>query len=221
MKFIFAFLVTLISTITFAQLPEGFVYLNDFVEDLEVELKYCQGNNFVGQQIDGYEKEVVIVTEQAAEALKIIQGKLKKKGLGLKVYDAYRPQQAINHFVRWAKQVDDTIKKQVLYPNVQKRNLFKQGYISSKSRHSSGSTLDLTIIDLSTGTELDMGTPFDFFGPESWVDYAGLTKQQSVNRKLLQNVMLSNGFRNYSKEWWHFTLRGEPYRNQYFNFLVE
>ncbi|RAJ16769.1 M15 family metallopeptidase [Olleya aquimaris] len=221
MKFSLALLLTFFTTICFAQLREGFVYAQDIIEDLAVELRYCNDNNFVGQQIDGYHKEVVIMTSQAASALQKVQDTLKKQGLGLKIFDAYRPQRAVNHFVRWAKQVNDTLKKQEYYPNVDKRHLFKKGYIASKSRHSSGSTLDITIINLETGEELDMGTPYDFFGPESWVENKNLTKQQQANRQLLQKVMLSNGFRNYPQEWWHFTLRGEPYRNQYFDFPVE
>ena len=221
MKFILALLLTFFTTICVAQLRDGFVYAEDIIDDIAVELRYCNDNNFVGQQIDGYEKEVVIMTTLAAKALKKVQDTLKKQGFGLKIYDAYRPQRAVNHFVHWAKQVSDTLKKQEFYPNVQKRNLFKEGYIASKSRHSSGSTLDLTIINFETGEELDMGTPYDFFGPESWVENNNLTQKQQDNRQLLQKVMLTNGFRNYPQEWWHFTLIGEPYRNQYFDFLVE
>ncbi|WGD35091.1 M15 family metallopeptidase [Olleya sp. YS] len=221
MKFSLALLLTFFTIICTAQLREGFVYAQDIIDDLAVELRYCNDNNFVGQQIDGYNKEVVIMTTQAAKALQKVQDTLKKQGLGLKIYDAYRPQRAVDHFVRWAKQVNDTLKKQDYYPNVQKKNLFKEGYIASKSRHSSGSTLDLTIINLETGEELDMGTPYDFFGTESWVDNKNLSKQQQANRQLLQKVMLTNGFRNYPQEWWHFTLRGEPFRNQYFDFPVE
>ncbi|WP_452222405.1 M15 family metallopeptidase [Lacinutrix salivirga] len=221
MKFKFFYLLTTLCWCAFGQLPEGFVYVNKLIPDIKVELRYCQGNNFVGERIDGYNDEVVILTKEAAVALKNVQEALKPKGLGLMVYDAYRPQRAVNHFVRWAKQVNDTVMKQQFYPAVNKRNLFKQGYIASKSRHSSGSTIDLTIVDLKTGTPLDMGTPYDFFGQQSWVAYSEINKEQQANRQLLQDVMLSNGFRNYPKEWWHFTLRGEPYRNKYFDFLVE
>ncbi len=221
MKYNIALLLTFFTTICLAQLREGFVYAQDIIDDLAVELRYCNDNNFVGEQIDGYNKEVVIMTTLAAKALRNVQDTLKKKGLGIKIYDAYRPQQAVNHFVRWAKKVNDTLKKQEYYPNVDKKNLFSQGYIASKSRHSSGSTLDLTIINLDTGLVLDMGSPYDFFGPESWVSNTKLTKKQQENRQLLQDVMLSNGFRNYPKEWWHFTLRGEPFRNQYFDFPIE
>ncbi|WP_028281564.1 M15 family metallopeptidase [Olleya marilimosa] len=221
MKYNIALLLTFFTTICLAQLREGFVYAQDIIDDLAVDLRYCNDNNFVGEQIDGYNKEVVIMTTLAAKALRNVQDTLKKKGLGIKIYDAYRPQQAVNHFVRWAKKVNDTLKKQEYYPNVDKKNLFSQGYIASKSRHSSGSTLDLTIINLDTGLVLDMGSPYDFFGPESWVSNTKLTKKQQENRQLLQDVMLSNGFRNYPKEWWHFTLRGEPFRNQYFDFPIE
>ena len=221
MKYNLLLLLTFFTTFCFAQLREGFVYAEDIIQDLAVELRYCNDNNFVGQQIDGYNKEVVIMTTLAAKALKKVQDTLKKQGLGIKIYDAYRPQRAVNHFVRWAKQVNDTLQKQEYYPNVDKKNLFNQGYIASKSRHSSGSTLDLTIINLETGLALDMGSPYDFFGPESWVNNTNLTKQQQANRQILQRVMLSNGFRNYSQEWWHFTLRGEPFKNQYFDFPIE
>lgn len=221
MKFTLALLLTFFTTICVAQLREGFVYAQDIIDDLAVELRYCNDDNFVGQQIDGYNKEVVIMTDLAAKALRKIQDTLKTQGLGIKIYDAYRPQRAVNHFVRWAKQINDTLQKEAYYPNVKKRNLFSQGYIASKSRHSSGSTLDLTIINLETGEELDMGTPYDFFGPESWVVNNKVTKKQQENRQLLQHVMLTNGFRNYPKEWWHFTLRAEPYRNHYFDFPVE
>ena len=151
----------------------------------------------------------------------MVQEELQNKNLCLKVYDGYRPQQAVNHFVRWAKVWSDTINKSVFYPKVKKRNLFKAGYIASKSGHSRGSTIDLTIIDGNTGKPLDMGSPYDFFGQESWVNYADITKVQKENRQLLQTVMLKHGFRNYPKEWWHFTLRYEPFPKTYFNFPIE
>ena len=221
MKFCFTLLLTLVSNLTIAQLPKGFVYVQDSLPDLNVELRYCYDNNFVGEQIEGYINEVVIVTAQTVDALKKVQADLKADGFTLKVFDAYRPQRAVNHFVRWAKQVNDTMMKTQYYPKVNKRNLFKEGYIASKSRHSSGSTLDVTIVNLETGEELDMGSPYDFFGPESWVSNTNLTEEQIANRQRLQKVMLKNGFRNYSQEWWHFTLRNEPFKNQYFDFLVE
>lgn len=221
MRFAFSFLLTLYSLVAFAQLPEGFVYAKTEIPSLHVDLQYCSDNNFVGEIIEGYHANVAIMSTQSAAALKKVQTELVKQNLSIKIYDAYRPQRAVNHFVRWAKVVNDTLMKQQFYPRVYKKNLFKEGYIASKSRHSSGSTLDVTLVDLKTGEALDMGSPYDFFGSESWVENKILTETQSKNRKLLQQVMLTNGFRNYAQEWWHFTLRGEPYRNQYFDFLVE
>ena len=221
MKFAYSFLLTLISLVAFAQLPEGFVYAKIEIPNIEVDLQYCGDNNFVGEIIDGYHANVAIMTTQTAAALKLVQAELAKQNLSIKIYDAYRPQRAVNHFVRWAKVVNDTLMKKQFYPRVDKKNLFRDGYIASKSRHSSGSTLDVTLLNLKTGEVLDMGSPYDFFGSESWVENKNLTKVQSKNRKTLQEVMLNNGFRNYAQEWWHFTLRGEPYRNQYFDFLVE
>ncbi len=221
MKIYGFFLALFITSLTYAQLPKGFVYAKDIIPNLAQDLRYCGENNFVGEAIDGYEKPVVIMTVQTANALKVIQEKLKADGLGLKIYDAYRPQQAVNQFVRWAKVENDTLMKQQYYPDVEKRRLIPSGYIASKSRHSSGSTVDITLIDLKTAKELDMGSPYDFFGQESWVKAPHLDKVHRKNRALLQKVMTKNGFRNYMQEWWHFTLRGEPFRNQYFDFKVE
>lgn len=204
-----------------AQLPHGFVYLHNVAPSVKLELRYCGNDNFIGEPIDGYNAEVCIVTAPTAKALAKVQNTLMKDSLSLKIYDAYRPQRAVNHFVRWAKQINDTVMKQKYYPSVDKRLLFKKGYIASKSRHSSGSTVDLTIIDLKTNEELDMGTPFDFFGNESWVENSELTEAQIKNRQLLQKLMKDNGFYPYPKEWWHFTLIGGPFRNQYFDFPIE
>lgn len=221
MRALFSFLLTIYSLSSFAQLPKGFVYVKDVVPTIQTELRYCSDNNFVGEVIDGYIENKAILTFQAATALKKVQEQLAKQNLSIKIYDSYRPQRAVNHFVRWAKVESDTLMKQQFYPNVEKKNLFKSGYIASKSRHSSGSTLDITIVNIENGEELDMGSPYDFFGSASWIENNNLNKVQAKNRELLQKVMLDNGFRNYAKEWWHFTLRGEPYRNQYFDFLVE
>ena len=207
--------------ISLAQLPNGFVYLHEVDSSTKLELRYCSINNFVGNQVNGYKAEVCILTTQAAQRLKAIQTELKQYNLSLKIYDAYRPQQAVNHFMRWAKDVNDTITKQQFYPNVEKKNLFKEEYIATRSRHSSGSTIDITLVDLTTGEVLDMGTPYDFFGEESWILYKGITTQQKSNRMLLQTVMKKHGFIPYPKEWWHFTLTGEPFKNQYFDFPIE
>ena len=202
-------------------LPEGFVYVKSVIPDIDVELRYYGTNNFVGDTIAGYKANKLILTSAAAEKLKLVQDELQQQNLCLKVYDGYRPQQAVNHFVRWARVLNDTLNKSIFYPNVKKRNLFKAGYIASKSGHSRGSTVDLTIIDGITGVPLDMGSPYDFFGEQSWVDYEGITEAQKKNRQLLQTVMLKHNFRNYPKEWWHFTLRWEPFPDTYFDFEVE
>ncbi|MCF7560374.1 M15 family metallopeptidase [Sabulilitoribacter multivorans] len=206
---------------TFAQLPEGFVYVKDIIPDLEVELRYNTSNNFVGKPITGYHSKRLILTVETAKALKLVHQDLQQQNLCLKVYDGYRPQQAVNHFVKWARDLNDTINKHIFYPKVKKRDLFKEGYIASKSGHSRGSTVDLTIIDGNTGKPLDMGSIYDFFGEQSWVDYEHITDKQKVNRHLLQAVMMKYGFRNYPKEWWHFTLRGEPFPDTYFNFPIK
>lgn len=206
---------------TFAQLPEGFVVVEEIIPDLDVELRYNSSYNFVGKPIDGYETDKLILTRPTANAIKLVHEELQNQNLCLKVYDGYRPQRAVNHFVKWARDLNDTINKHVFYPNIDKQNLFKAGYIASKSGHSRGSTLDLTIIDGNTGVALDMGSPYDYFGEESWVNYDGITKEQKANRQLLQNMMLKYGFRNYPKEWWHFTLKGEPFPNTYFDFPIK
>lgn len=215
------YLLFLVANTVFAQLPKDFVYVQDEIPSIQLELRYYSTNNFVGKQIDGYNKPVCILSKQAAKSLKNVQEELKKYNLSLKIYDAYRPQRAVDHFRSWARDLTDTINKQQFYPNVDKRNLFKLEYIATRSRHSSGSTVDVTLVDLKTGEELDMGTPYDFFGEESWVHYNNISTQQKANRMLLQTIMSKYGFRNYPKEWWHFTLRGEPFRNQYFDFVVE
>ncbi|MFD1063403.1 M15 family metallopeptidase [Winogradskyella litorisediminis] len=203
------------------EVPEMFVDVKTVIPDLNVELRYYTSNNFVGDTIDGYHANTLYLTKPAAAQLKKVQEELQQYNLCLKVYDGYRPQTAVNHFVHWAKQINDTLKKSEFYPNVNKRHLFREGYIASKSGHSRGSTIDLTIINGETEVPLDMGSPYDFFGPESWVAHANISDKQKANRQLLQSVMNKHGFRSYAKEWWHFTLRGEPFPNTYFDFKIE
>lgn len=203
------------------QLPKGFVYVSEIDPSIQQELRYISNNNFIGSPIDGYEKDVVIVTQPTAKALKKVQQVLLKKQLSLKIYDAYRPQRAVDHFVRWAKVLQDTIQKHEYYPDVPKSELFKQGFIASRSGHTRGSTVDLTIVDLKTGKELDMGSPYDFFGEESHPFYSKLTKEQRKNRLYLRKIMLQHGFSPYDNEWWHFTLKNEPFPNTYFDFPIK
>lgn len=215
------FLFLFIPFLSSAQLPEGFVYLDDVDNSIKTELRYFSDNNFIGQKIDGYHNNCVIVTKKTAEALKEVQNILRGKGMSLKIFDAYRPQEAVDHFVRWAKDINDTLMKKEYYPRVPKSELFKRGYIASKSGHTRGSTVDLTIVDLNTNKELDMGSPYDFFGVESHPFYKNITKKQKENRMYLRELMLLCGFVPYDNEWWHFTLNNEPFPKTYFNFPVQ
>lgn len=201
--------------------PEGFVTVNEFLPGAVIDAKYYSGDNFVGARVDGYLAPKIILTVEAATALKAVQAFLAPFGLSLKLFDGYRPQRAVDHFVRWAEDVKDTRTKAAHYPDVDKRNLFRDGYIAARSSHSRGSTIDLTIVDKNTGEELDMGTPFDFFGPQSWPDHATFPPQVRANRALLRSAMILHGFKPYEAEWWHFTLRNEPYPETYFDFPVE
>jgi len=222
MKKIIFFLTVSLSLSVFSQkLPEGFVYLTDVDASIQKELRYLSNNNFIGKPIEGYINDSIIVTKLAAKALKTIQEKLKKDGLSLKIFDAYRPQQAVDHFVNWAKVLNDTVMKQQYYPKVPKSQLFNLGYIASKSGHTRGSTVDVTIVDLKTGKELDMGSPYDFFGTKSHPFYRKISEKQKENRMLLRRMMLKNGFKPYDNEWWHFTLKDEPFPKTYFNFLIQ
>ena len=222
MKKTFIFFSFIISISFFGQnLPEGFIYLSSIDKTIQSELRYFGENNFIGRKIEGYNDNRVIVHRETGDALHRVQQDLLKKGLSLKIFDAYRPQRAVNHFVRWAKVLKDTLKKKEYYPNVKKSELFKQGYISSKSGHSRGSSVDLTIVTVNTGKELDMGSPFDFFGTESHPHYQKIGVEHKKNRFLLRKVMIENGFRPYKNEWWHFTFRNEPFPDTYFNFPIE
>jgi D-alanyl-D-alanine dipeptidase len=206
------------------QLPKGFVYLDKVVPDVEVELRYYSSNNFIGDTIDGYRAAKCIISKPAAKALKKVQKDLRPLGLDIKVYDAFRPQQAVDHFVRWAEDLSDTLMKPIYYPNVDKSELFERGYIAARSGHTRGSTLDLTLIHLEgpeKGRELDMGTPWDHFDPAAWPSSDAVTEKQKENRMLLRKVMMDNGFKPLKEEWWHFTLEAEPYPDTYFDFVVK
>jgi D-alanyl-D-alanine dipeptidase len=200
--------------------PDGFVYLAEAVSDAILEIRYYSTYNFVGDRVDGYESPVAMLTKEAAKALKDASDDAMKRGYRLKIYDAYRPQRAVSHFMRWAKDAGDTRMKYAFYPNLDKSVLFAQGYIGEKSGHSRGSTVDLTLFDMKTGKEVDMGGTFDWFGEESHPDFNGITERQYANRMLLREIMVSNGFKPIAEEWWHFTLEDEPHQDTYFNFPV-
>lgn len=220
-SFIIIFTVLISSQISSQTLPQGFSYVSEIDATIKKELRYGTSNNFIGKPINGYLKDSLIISTPAAIALEKIQTKLILSGLSLKIFDAYRPQQAVDHFVRWAKVMNDTLMKQFYYPDVQKSELFTLGFIASKSGHTRGSTVDLSIVDLKTNKELDMGSSYDFFGEKSHPFYKKITEAQMKNRMLLRTIMIKNGFIPYDNEWWHFTLKDEPYQTTYFNFLIE
>lgn len=198
-----------------------FVLLTDVVPDAILEIRYYSTYNFVGDRIDGYEQPTALLTKEAAAALKNASDELKAKGYRLKIYDAYRPQKAVTHFMNWAKDIDDTRMKEYFYPELDKSVLFDQGYNAEKSGHSRGSTVDLTLFDMKTEKEVDMGGTFDYFGELSHPDYKeGITEEQYSHCMILRDAMINNGFKPLVEEWWHFTLENEPYPDTYFQFPV-
>ena len=200
--------------------PSGFVVLADYVPHIVQEIRYYSTYNFIGERIDGYEEPCALLTKEAARALKAVSNEMIVRGYRLKVFDAYRPACAVKHFVLWGIEDQDIRMKPYFYSDLQKQELFEQGYIAKKSSHSRGSTVDLTLLDMSTGKELDMGSPFDLFSVVSHPDYKGITEQQYENRMMLQRAMVRNGFEPIDCEWWHFTLKDEPYPDTYFEFPV-
>ena len=197
-----------------------FVLLSDAVPDAILEIRYYSTYNFVGDRIDGYEQPVALLTKEAAAALREVSDELVAKGYRLKIYDAYRPQMAVSHFMRWALDFEDTRMKEYFYPELEKDVLFPLGYIAEHSGHSRGSTVDLTLFDMTTEKEVDMGGTFDYFGELSHPDYTDITPEQYANRMLLREAMLAHGFKPLVEEWWHFTLAEEPYPETYFTFPV-
>ena len=198
----------------------GFVLLSDAVPDAILEIRYYSTYNFVGKRIAGYEEPIALITKEAAIKLKEVSDELIEKGYRLKIYDAYRPQMAVNNFVDWAKDANDTKMKKYFYPNLDKEVLFPQMYIMEYSGHTRGSTVDLTLFDMNTEKEVDMGGTFDYFGRESHPDYKDITDEQYNNRMILRDTMMSHGFRPLETEWWHFTLDDEPYKDTYFTFPI-
>ena len=198
-----------------------FVMLADAVPDAILEIRYFGTYNFVGTRIDGYLEPTALLTREAADSLQAVSKDVMALGYRLKIYDAYRPQKAVDHFVRWAEQIPDTLMKPYFYPDLDKSVLFAKGYIAKKSGHTRGSTVDLTLFDMNTEKEVDMGGTFDWFGPESHPDFRGITPAQFANRMILRRAMMRHGFKPISSEWWHFTLKNEPFPNTYFTFPVK
>ncbi len=200
--------------------PSGFVVLTDVVPDVILEIRYFSSFNFVGTRVDGYEQPVALMTREAAQALKAVSDEAISLGYRLKIWDTYRPQMAVDHFCRWGENVTDTLTKRYFYPYLDKDVVFDQGYIARRSGHSRGSVVDLSLVDMKTGRDIDMGYGFDWFGEESHPDYRGITEEQYANRMLLRKLMLKHGFLPIEEEWWHFILKDEPYPDTYFTFPV-
>lgn len=202
-------------------IPRGFVRLDEVCPDILQEIRYYSTFNFVGQRIPGYERPIAYLSVQAAEQLKGVCDELKERGYRLKIYDAYRPQMAVDFFIRWARDLNDQRMKEQFYPDCPKSELFRRGYLAHKSGHTRGSTVDVTLFDIQKQRDADMGSTYDLLGEPSHFAYnQGLTNEQIANRRLLREVMSRHGFRPISCEWWHFTLRDEPYPNTYFTFPI-
>lgn len=202
-------------------LENNFSNIKNVISSIETEMRYYGTHNFTGRPVIGYEAPVAILSTKAVLSLKKVQRELNQKGLGLKVFDSYRPQRAVTSFEVWAKDHNDTIAKREFYPEIDKKDLFTLGYIASKSGHTRGSTIDLTLINLQTKKELDMGSPFDFFGTISHHNTTAITIEQKQNRELLRTTMLKHGFKEYMEEWWHYTLINEPFPDTYFDFDIK
>lgn len=197
-----------------------FVLLADYVPGIIQEIRYYSTYNFIGDRIDGYEEPCALLTREAARALKMVANEANVLGYRLKIFDTYRPARAVRHFVLWGIEDLDLRMKPYFYPDLEKQELFVKGYIASQSSHSRGSTVDLTLFDMRTGKEVDMGSPFDMFSVESHPDYKGITEEQYENRMMLRSLMEKSGFAPIDCEWWHFTLRDEPFPDTYFDFPV-
>ena len=204
----------------FSDDASGFVSLGEVIPDVLLDIRYYSSFNFIGERIDGYEEPVAMLTREAAQALKAVSDEAARQGLRLKIFDAYRPQKAVDHFMRWAADPADIRMKAYFYPELNKDEIIPQGYIAQHSGHSRGSTVDLTLFEMATQEDLDMGGTFDFCGEKSHPDYKGVSEAQRANRMLLQSMMVKYGFRPLSTEWWHFTLENEPWPETYFTFPV-
>lgn len=202
------------------ELPEGFVYIDEMIEDCIIDAKYFGTDNFLGRPVDGYEQNLVVMSRAAAEGCVKAAEILRKQGYVMKFFDAYRPQRAVDDFCRWGQDAEDQRRKPIHYPNVEKAAMFDEGYIARRSGHTRGSCVDLTIVDMKTHQEVDMGSIFDFMDPRSWPLNTDVTPEQLRNRMILRNAMLQCGFVPYECEWWHFRVKNEPHPDTYFDFVI-
>ena len=201
-------------------MEKGFVFLDEVIPDVRIDAKYYSDDNFTGANVDGYKANKVVGTVEMALALVKASILAQRQGLGLLLWDGYRPIRAVQRFMEWAIQPDDGKTKQAYYPNVSKMQMISLGYISKKSGHSRGSTIDLSLYYLSTGELLDMGGNFDFMDISSHHNAKGISHTAATNRSLLQSIMEKSGFIPYENEWWHYTLKDEPYPTTYFDFVI-
>lgn len=206
--------------IRFSDDASDFVLVSAYIPDVLLDIRYYSSFNFIGERIDGYEAPVALLRKEAAARLKEVSDEMKEKGYRLKIFDAYRPQKAVDHFMRWARDPEDIRMKEYFYPEIDKKDIIPLGYVAEHSGHSRGSTVDLTLFDMRTQQDLDMGGTFDYFGELSHPDYKGIAEEQYANRMLLRDVMLRHGFKGLDEEWWHFTLKDEPSTDTYFTFPV-
>lgn len=199
---------------------QGFVDLTDAVPGVRTDIRYATAHNLTGHPLAGYRAAKAIATREAARALATAYREAQRLGYGLLIYDAYRPQKAVDDFVRWSREPETGATKAEFYPELEKVNLFPLGYIAERSGHSRGSTIDLTLTD-EIGAPLDMGTDFDFMSRRSHHGAQGLTEAQRRNRAVLRGIMAYAGFAPYENEWWHYRLMREPYPETYFDFDIE
>lgn len=210
--------------------PTDFVLVSDVIPDVILEIRYHSTFNFIGDRIPGYDEPIAVLTRRAADSLKAVSDELLQRGYRLKIYDAYRPQCAVDYFMAWAQDVSDDRMREFFYPELEKAVIVPRGYVAERSSHTRGSTVDLTLFDMATQKEVDMGCTFDYFGRASHPDvqpaeaigaYPPINETQWRNRMILQDVMVRHGFNIYDCEWWHFTLADEPYPDTYFRFPLQ
>lgn len=212
-------------TVSDAQVPAaaGMVDVATLAPDIRIEMRYAGNENFVGEPIDGYQASKCYLHAQAAQSLARVQARLRAQDRSLVMYDCYRPVRAVQHFVRWARDIDDQRNKARYYPAIDKRRLFELGYIAEQSGHSRGATLDLGLLECSDARNcraLDMGTGYDLFDPRSHTDSPLVSAAQRANRDALRDAMAAEGFVNYTKEWWHYTFKPEPTPDTAYDFVI-